>query len=110
MTPRERTLTVLAKERPDRLPREVKLTPLLETFRQRTGFSDSAEYSALDVRHVFFAPPMQMVDFTSCYPDRMPRLLNPAGWQAASCPRPSSSPGAALGLHPHIALSSDQAT
>ena len=38
MTPRERTLAVLAKQRPDRLPRELKLTPpLLESFRQRIG-------------------------------------------------------------------------
>ena len=35
MTPRERTLAVLARQRPDRLPRELKLTPpLAEVFRR----------------------------------------------------------------------------
>ena len=82
MNGRERTLAVLAHERPDRLPREVKLTPpLMEAFQQRTGSSDPAEYFQLDVRDVYFAPPTKMADFSSYYPDRMPQLLNPAGWE-----------------------------
>jgi uroporphyrinogen decarboxylase len=82
MTPRERTLAVLAKQRPDRLPRELKLTPpLFEAFQQRTGSSDPAEYFDLEVRDVFFAPPAKMADFSPYYPDGMPQLLNPAGWE-----------------------------
>ncbi|MGO9113837.1 MAG: uroporphyrinogen decarboxylase family protein [Thermoguttaceae bacterium] len=82
MTPRERTLTVLAKQRPDRLPRELKLTPpLLEAFQQRLGAEDPAEYFDLEVRDVFFAPPAQMADFSPYYPDCMPQLSNPAGWE-----------------------------
>ena len=60
MNGRERTLAVLAKQRPDRLPREVKLTPpLLEAFQQRTGSTDPAEYFDLDVRDVYFRPARQ---------------------------------------------------
>jgi len=82
MTPRERTLAVLAKETPDRLPREVKLTPpLLETFCERTGASDPAEYFALEVRDVFFAPPGEPADFRPYYPQGVPKLWNPAGWE-----------------------------
>ena len=82
MTPRERTLAVLARERPDRLPRELKLTPpLLEAFRERTGASDPAEHFGLDVRDVFFATPTELPDFSPYYPDGMPRLWNPAGWE-----------------------------
>jgi len=82
MTPRERTLAVLAKQRPDRLPRELKLTPpLLEAFQPRMGEKDPADYFDLDVRDLFFAPPAQMADFSPYYPDRMPQLLNPAGWE-----------------------------
>ena len=82
MTPRERTLAVLAKERPDRLPREVKLTPpLLEAFTRRTGSSDPTEYFALDVRDVYFSTPTEVADFSAYYPDGVPKLWNPAGWE-----------------------------
>jgi len=82
MTPRERTLAVLARERPDRLPRELKLTPpLLEEFQKRTGADDPAEYFALDVRDVFFAPPGALPDFSAYYPEGLPRFWNPPGWE-----------------------------
>lgn len=82
MTPRERTLAVLAHERPDRLPREVKLTPpLLEAFERRTGSNDPAEYFDLEVRDVYFTPPAKMADFSAYYPDGVPELWNPPGWE-----------------------------
>jgi uroporphyrinogen decarboxylase len=82
MTSRERTLAVLARQIPDRLPRELKLTPsLLEEFQKRTGANDPAEYFALDVRDVFFAPPTETADFSPYYPEGLPRFWNPAGWE-----------------------------
>jgi uroporphyrinogen decarboxylase len=82
MTPRERTLAVLAKQRPDRLPREVKFTPpLQEAFEQRTGAKDPAEYYNLDVRDVYFAVPTELPDFSSYYPEGVPKLWNPPGWE-----------------------------
>jgi uroporphyrinogen decarboxylase len=82
VTPRERTLAVIARERPDRLPREVKFTPsLLETLRQRTGADDPAEYFDLEVRDVFFAPAAEQADFSPYYPEGVPRLWSPAGWE-----------------------------
>lgn len=82
MTPRERVLAVLRRERPDKLPRELKLTPsLLEEFERRTGVSDPAEYFSLEVRDVFFAPPTATVDFSAYYPEGLPRFWNPAGWE-----------------------------
>jgi len=82
MNSRERTLAVLAREKPDRLPRELKLTPaLLEDFEKRTGASDPSEYFALDVRDVFFAPPAAIADFSAYYPEGVPRFWNPAGWE-----------------------------
>ena len=82
MTPRERTLAVLAREKPDRLPRELKMTPpLLEEFQKRTGASDPAEHFELDVRDVFFAPPTALPDFSVYYPEGVPQLWNPAGWE-----------------------------
>jgi uroporphyrinogen decarboxylase len=82
MTSRERTLAVLAKELPDFLPRELKLTPaLLEVLQTRTGANDPAEYFRLDVRDVYFAPPTSFADFSAYYPDGLPRFWNPAGWE-----------------------------
>ncbi|MGZ7066288.1 MAG: uroporphyrinogen decarboxylase family protein [Candidatus Aminicenantales bacterium] len=82
MTGRERTLAVLARERPDRLPRELKLTPaLLEEFERRTGTTDPAEHFSLEVRDVFFSPPAELADFSAYYPEGLPRFWNPAGWE-----------------------------
>ena len=82
MTPRERILAVLAREQPDRLPRELKLTPpVLEAFQQRTGATDPAEYFALDARDVYLAPPAQLPDFSPYYPEGLPKLWNPPGWE-----------------------------
>jgi uroporphyrinogen decarboxylase len=82
VTPRERVQAVLAHQRPDRLPRELKLTPaLLDELRRRTGAEDPAEYFGLEVRDVFFAPPRTLPDFSAYYPDGVPRLWNPEGWE-----------------------------
>ena len=82
MTPRERTLAVLRREKPDRLPRELKLTPsLLEVFKERTGAADPAEYFRLEMRDVFFATPTETADFSPYYPEGLPRFWNPAGWE-----------------------------
>ena len=82
MTPRERVLAVLRRERPDKLPRELKLTPpLLGELERRTGSSDPAEYFSLEMRDVFFAPPTETADFRAYYPDGLPRFWNPAGWE-----------------------------
>ena len=82
MIPRERTQAVLARQRPDRLPHELKLTPpLLEEFQKRTAASDPAEYFQSEVRDVFFAPPARLADFGRYYPEGVPRLWNPAGWE-----------------------------
>lgn len=82
MTPRERVLAVLAKEKPDRLPREVKMTPpLLADFQKRTGAEDPADYFQLEVRDVYFKPPKDLPDFSPYYPEGVPRLWNPPGWE-----------------------------
>jgi uroporphyrinogen decarboxylase len=82
MTPRERTRAVLQRRAPDRLPRELKLTPpLLAEFVKRTGSSDPAEYYHLETRDVYFRPPAAMPDFSPYYPDGLPPLKNPAGWE-----------------------------
>ena len=82
MTPRERVLAVLNRRFLDRLPRELKLTsPLMEVFKEKTGSDDPAEYFDLEVRDVVFSKPDVMADFGRYYPEGVPPLLNPAGWE-----------------------------
>jgi uroporphyrinogen decarboxylase len=82
MTSRERTWAVLNRQMPDRLPREFKLTsPLAEQFERRIGTSNVAEYYGMDVRDVFLSSPESMPDFSRYYPEGVPPLLNPAGWE-----------------------------
>ncbi|MFI5386061.1 MAG: uroporphyrinogen decarboxylase family protein [Fimbriimonadales bacterium] len=82
MTPRERTRAVFQRKTPDRLPKEVKLTPpLLEELKRRTGADDPYEYFDLDVREVYIAQPAAIPDFSAYYPDGVPPLWNPAGWE-----------------------------
>jgi len=82
MTSRERTWAVLNRQMPDRLPIEFKLTsPLAEEFERRIGTSDVAEYYGMDVRDVFLSTPTAMPDFSAYYPEGVPPLPNPAGWE-----------------------------
>jgi len=82
MTPRERVLAVVARERPDRLPREFKLTPaLMEAFPRLHGAGDPADRFSLEVRDVFFATPTALPDFSEYYPEGVPHLWNPPGWE-----------------------------
>jgi uroporphyrinogen decarboxylase len=61
MTPRQRVLAALRREEPDRVPRELSwgaFTPaLMDTFRERTGSQDPAEYWNFEVREVAFRYP-----------------------------------------------------
>ncbi len=82
MTPRERTRTVLKKNVPDRLPREIKLTPpLQETFEKQTGAKDVALFYDLEVREVYFRLPKVIPDFSRYYGDNVPPMPNPRGWE-----------------------------
>jgi len=53
MTPRERILTALKREEPDRVPMEFSLCPSqMERFRKETGASSPAEYFGFGIRGV----------------------------------------------------------
>lgn len=53
MTPRERTLTALRREEPDRVPMEFSLCPSqMERFRKETGASNPAEYFGFGIRGI----------------------------------------------------------
>lgn len=65
MKPRDRVLTALRRQVPDRVPREMGFTPpVLEEFRRRTDATDLADYFDFEVRTVTLAPTRQQVDFS----------------------------------------------
>ena len=69
MSPRERILRAMRRQKPDRVPREASFTPpLLETFRQKTGQDDPAAYFAMDRRAVDFKRPQPPADFSRYLP------------------------------------------
>ena len=71
MTPRERILSTLRREQPDRLPFVFTMTPpVFEQFRQQTGASDPAEYYDFCVRAVGPGPARQRADFSGYYEGR----------------------------------------
>jgi uroporphyrinogen decarboxylase len=65
LKPRDRALTALRRQVPDRVPREMGFTPpMLEEFRRRTGAVDPADHFDFEVRTVGLAPTCQQVDFS----------------------------------------------
>lgn len=72
MTPRERVLRAVQRQKPDRVPKEMAFTPAVyERFVRETGHTDPAEYFDIEVRYVGFRPPKQLPDFSE-YLARMP--------------------------------------
>ncbi|HTQ12149.1 MAG TPA: uroporphyrinogen decarboxylase family protein, partial [Fimbriimonadaceae bacterium] len=110
MTPRERTHAIFHRKTPDRLPKEIKLTPpLLKDFKKRTGSDDPYEHFGLDVREVYIAQPAEFADFSPYYPNGVPPLWNPAGWEVGEW-GVGSTPGDAFHFihieHPMLGLQS----
>ena len=73
MSPRERILRAMRRQKPDRVPREAAFTaPVVETFRARTGHNDPATYFGMDRRTVDFRPPWPPADFSPYLPPPPP--------------------------------------
>lgn len=65
MTPRERILTALNREVPDRVPKDALFTPpVLKTFQEKTGANDPEEYFGMELRRIRVRPTRKKVDFT----------------------------------------------
>jgi len=66
MSPRERLLTAMRRQRPDRIPKTLSFTPALEEeFRRRTGSDSPSDYFRLEPRGVGIAPTRNRRDFTA---------------------------------------------
>jgi uroporphyrinogen decarboxylase len=66
LTPKERVLTAVKRQRPDKVPKDISwgFTPaVMDTFRQKTGSEDPEEYFGVDVRFVGLdLPPERAAD------------------------------------------------
>jgi uroporphyrinogen decarboxylase len=68
MSPRERVLTTLRRERPDQVPKDFDLSPALrEEFGRRTGRDDVADYFRLEARHAGIGPTTTHRDFSAYF-------------------------------------------
>lgn len=73
VNPRERLLTTLERKTPDRVPKDLRLSPfLLNTFRKETGAEDPNDYFALEMRRVECRPTQKETDFTEYLPELPP--------------------------------------
>ena len=73
MTSRERVLTAMSRQKPDRVPRSAGFTPgVMERFRRETGAEDPAEYWDYDDASVGLKPPDCKTDFSPFHPEGLP--------------------------------------
>jgi len=73
MTPRERVLTAMRREVPDRVPKTAGFTPDVQRrFEEATGCTNAATYFDFENRGVGFRPAAEGTDFTPFYPDGLP--------------------------------------
>lgn len=73
MSPRERVLTAMRRQKPDRVPKEWSFTPAVqEEFVRQTGATNAAEYFGFERRNVGFRGPEVMPDFTPWYRNGIP--------------------------------------
>ena len=80
MSPRERVLTALRRQRPDRVPKDLQLAPgLHEEFRRRTGADDYADHFRLEPRWAGVSGTCQPRDF-SAYLDDVPDVDHHDEW------------------------------
>ena len=73
MSPRERVVTAMRREQPDRVPKTAGFTPAIqEKFQQATGHTNAAEYFGFETRGIGFKAPEQLPDFSPWYPGGVP--------------------------------------
>ena len=70
MRPRDRVLTALRRQVPDRVPVFMRMTPpVLAALKARTGFDSPEEYFAFEIREVAFPPTRRPNDYRRDFAD-----------------------------------------
>jgi len=89
MTPRERVRQAVNRKSPDRIPKEIGLTPgVMERFKQETGSTNPAEYFGIETRDVGFESLREedMPDFSAYMKDMPPEARIMCEYGTASVP------------------------
>ncbi len=87
MSPRERVLTAMRREKPDRVPREWSFTPAVqEEFVRQTGSTNAAEYFGFERRGVGFRGPETLPDFSRWFPGGIPENATLGEYGTGSVP------------------------
>jgi len=73
MSPRERVVTAMRREEPDRVPKTAGFTPAVqEKFEAATGHTSAADYFGFENRGIGFQAPPELPDFSPYYPEGWP--------------------------------------
>ena len=73
MSPRERVLTAMRRQVPDRVPKTAGFTPGVQRlFQEHTGHTNAAEYFGFEVSGVGFRGPERPTDFSRYFPQGLP--------------------------------------
>lgn len=77
MTPRERVLTAMRRQVPDRVPRRLEygsfVEPLMEIFYKKTGAEDPAEYYNYEIRDIDFNATKRRYGLEKYIPENIPK-------------------------------------
>ncbi len=85
MSPRERVLTTLRRERPDRAPKDLMLSPALWEELRRRGGESAAEYFRLEPRYAGVSPTRNTRDFSK-YLNDVPGVDHHDEWGVGAIP------------------------
>jgi uroporphyrinogen decarboxylase len=87
MNPRERVLTAMRRETPDRVPFGFSFTPaLMQVFWEKTGADNPADYWRFDMRPIWFRSPGNKADYGAYYPEGLPNGAWIDDWGVANVP------------------------
>jgi uroporphyrinogen decarboxylase len=87
MNPRERLLTAMRRETPDRVPFLLSFTPpMMQVFWEKTEAQNPAEYWDFETRPVWFNSPKPKPDYNRYYPEGLPAGTMVDDWGVANVP------------------------
>jgi uroporphyrinogen decarboxylase len=87
MTHRERVTAAMNRQKPDRVPKELSLTPALQAkFEEMTGQKNAHEYFDCDTAGVGFKGSGKVVDWSPWYPQGMPENTRYGEYGGANIP------------------------
>ena len=85
MSPRERVLAAMGRRRPDRVPKDLSLSPALWEELRRRGGESAADYFRLEPRYVGISPTRNPRDFSNYLAD-VPGVDHHDEWGVGSIP------------------------